>query len=31
LFRNREGKLKVGTRVTVVVGSARKEHLQLQE
>ena len=31
LFRNLEGKLKVGTRVTVVVGSARKEHLQLQE
>ena len=31
LFRNREGKLKVGTLVTVVVGSARKEHLQLQE
>jgi hypothetical protein len=31
LFRNREGKLKVGTRVTVVVGSARKEHLLLRE
>lgn len=31
LFRNLEGKLKVGTRVTVVLGSARKEHLQLQE
>jgi hypothetical protein len=31
LFRNREGSLKVGTRVTVVIGSARKEHLQLQE
>jgi len=31
LFRNREGKLKVGTRVTVAVGAARKEHLQLQE
>ena len=31
LFRNLEGKLKVGTLVTVVVGSARKEHLQLQE
>lgn len=31
LFRNREGKLKVGTRVTVVVGAARKEHLRLQE
>ena len=31
LFRNREGKLKRGTRVTVVFGSIRKEHLQLQE
>lgn len=31
LFRNREGILKVGTRVTVVVGSAKVEHLQLQE
>ena len=31
LFRNREGKLKLGMRVTVVVGSFRKEHLQLQE
>jgi hypothetical protein len=31
LFRNREGKLKVGTRVTVVFGAARKEHLRLQE
>ena len=31
LFRNREGKLKVGKRVTLVVGSARVEHLQLQE
>jgi hypothetical protein len=31
LFRNRQGKLKVGTRVTVVFGSIRKEHLQLQE
>ena len=31
LFRNREGKLKLGTRVTVVFGSIRKEHLQLQE
>ena len=31
LFRNREGKLKPGTRVTVVFGSIRKEHLQLQE
>jgi len=31
LFRNREGKLKVGTRVSVVIGAARKENLQLQE
>jgi hypothetical protein len=30
-FRNREGALKVGERVTLVVGSARVEHLQLQE
>ena len=29
LFRNREGKLKRGTFVTVVIGSIRKEHLQL--
>lgn len=31
LFRNRDGKLKVGARVTVVVGAARKEHLLLRE
>jgi hypothetical protein len=31
LFRNREGKLKPGMRVTVVFGSIRKEHLRLQE
>ena len=31
LFRNRDGKLKLGARVTVVFGSIRKEHLQLQE
>ncbi len=31
LFRNREGKLKAGKRVTVVVGSARKEHLLLRK
>ena len=31
LFRNQGGKLKVGSRVTVVVGSIRKEHLQIQE
>jgi hypothetical protein len=27
MFRNREGKLKIGSRVTVVVGPARQEHL----
>jgi len=31
LFRNRDGKLKLGTRVTVVFGSIRKENLQLQK
>ena len=31
MFRNREGKLKVGARVTVVFGSLRMEHLQLQK
>lgn len=30
MFRNRQGKLKVGTRVTVVIGSARKGDLTLQ-
>lgn len=30
IFRNREGQLKVGTRVTVVIGSARKGNLTLQ-
>lgn len=30
MFRNREGKLKIGTRVTVVVGPARQEHLLVQ-
>ena len=30
MFRNREGKLKVGTRVTLVIGSARKGDLTLQ-
>jgi hypothetical protein len=30
MFRNREGKLKVGSRVTVVVGAARQEHLLVQ-
>jgi len=30
MFRNREGKLKVGSRVTVVVGPARQEHLLVQ-
>lgn len=31
LYRNREGKLKVGTIVTLVVGSARVENILLQE
>jgi hypothetical protein len=30
MFRNREGKLKIGSLVTVVVGSARQEHLLVQ-
>jgi hypothetical protein len=30
MFRNREGKLKIGSLVTVVVGTARKEHLPVQ-
>lgn len=30
MFRNREGKLKIGSRVTVVMGSARQEHLLIQ-
>jgi hypothetical protein len=30
MFRNRKGKLKIGSRVTVVVGPARKEHLLVQ-
>jgi hypothetical protein len=30
MFRNQEGKLKIGSRVTVVVGSARMEHLLVQ-
>lgn len=30
MFRNREGKLKYGSRVTVVVGPARQENLLLQ-
>ena len=30
MFRNREGKLKIGSRVTVVVGPARQEHLLVQ-
>jgi hypothetical protein len=30
MFRNQEGKLKVGSRVTLVVGSARQEHLLVQ-
>jgi len=30
MFRNQEGKLKIGSRVTVVVGSVRREHLLVQ-
>ena len=30
MFRNREGKLKIGSRVTLVVGTARQEHLLVQ-
>src|SRR5512140_1608442 len=30
MFRNREGKLKIGSRVTLVVGSSRQEHLRVQ-
>jgi len=30
MFRNQEGKLKVGSRITVVVGPARQEHLLVQ-
>jgi len=30
MFRNREGMLKIGSRVTVVVGPARQEHLLVQ-
>lgn len=30
MFRNLEGKLKPGTRVTVVIGTARREHLLLE-
>jgi hypothetical protein len=30
MFRNREGKLRIGSRVTLVVGTARKEHLLVQ-
>jgi len=30
MFRNREGKLKIGSRVTVVVGAARQEHMLVQ-
>jgi hypothetical protein len=30
MFRNREGKLKIGSVVTLVVGPARKEHLLVQ-
>jgi hypothetical protein len=30
MFRNRQGKLKAGSRVTIVVGPARHEHLLVQ-
>lgn len=30
MFRNREGKLKIGSRVTVVIGTVRYEHLLIQ-
>ena len=30
MFRNREGKLKIGSWVTLVVGPERKEHLPIQ-
>jgi hypothetical protein len=30
MFRNREGKLKIGSRVTLVVGPERQEHLLIQ-
>jgi hypothetical protein len=30
MFRNREGKLKIGSLVTLVVGTARQEHLLVQ-
>jgi len=30
MFRNREGKLKIGSQVTLMVGSARQEHLLVQ-
>src|SRR5659263_11493 len=30
MFRNRKGKLKIGSRVTVVVGSVRQKHLLVQ-
>ncbi|MGE5285476.1 MAG: hypothetical protein ACM3OG_10955 [Actinomycetota bacterium] len=30
MFRNQEGKLKIGSRVTVVIGPSRQEHLVVQ-
>jgi len=30
MFRNPEGKLKIGSRVTVVMGTVRQEHLRIQ-
>lgn len=31
MFRNREGRLKIGKRVTIVIGNARHEHLVIRE
>lgn len=31
LFRNRDGRLKVGTHVTLIVGSSRVKHLVIQD
>jgi hypothetical protein len=30
MFRNQEGKLKIGSRVTLVIGPERREHLLVQ-
>jgi len=31
MFRNRDGRLKIGKRVTIVIGNARHEHLVIRE